>query len=189
MGTVEISKTKKGQKVQIDGDPFLIAEWQFVKPGKGQAVYTLKLKNLLKNTVVERKFRSGDTVEEADVSETNVQFLYQQGDEFVFMDQSSYEQYEMNKDQLEGAWQFLKDNMECTMMLFNNNPISLSPPNHVVLKVEYAEPTARGNTATNVTKPVTVETGAEIQAPPFVEIGDLIKVDTRTGEYVERVKE
>ncbi len=105
------------------------------------------------------------------------------------MDNQSYEQYELTKEQVNDGWKYLKEGMICSMMLFNGRPISVSPPNHVVLKVEYAEPGARGNTATNVTKPCKVETGAEIPCPSFVETGDLIRIDTRTGEYIERVKE
>jgi elongation factor P len=105
------------------------------------------------------------------------------------MDNNSYEQYELSMDQVDDAWKYLKEGMNCQMVLFNNNPISLTPPNHVVLKIEYCEPAVRGNTATGVTKPVKVETGAEFLCPAFVEIGDLIKIDTRTGEYLERSKE
>ena len=116
-------------------------------------------------------------------------FVQRQADAFVFMDNQSYEQYELSREQVDDAWKYLKEGMVCSMLLFNNNPIGMTPPNHVVLKVEYCEPGAKGNTATNVTKPVKVETDAEIQCPSFVEIGDVIRVDTRTGAYVERVRE
>jgi elongation factor P len=105
------------------------------------------------------------------------------------MDNASYEQYELTSEQVDDAWRYLKEAMLCSMLLFNNRPIALTPPNHVVLRVEYCEPGARGNTATNVTKPCKVDTGAEFNCPAFVEMGDLIRIDTRTGEYVERVKE
>ena len=108
---------------------------------------------------------------------------------FVFMDNNTYEQYELTAAQVDDAWKYLKEGMVCSMLLFNNNPISVTPPNHVVLRVEYGEPAVRGNTATNLTKPVKLETGAEIIVPAFVEMGDMIKIDTRTGEYLERVKE
>lgn len=188
MATYNTSDFRKGLKVQLDGDPYLMIECNFVKPGKGQALYKCKLRNLLRNTVIDRTYKSGDSLEEADVTEIDAQFLYSQGDQFVFMDNASYEQYELTKDQVADAWQFIKEGMTCAMVLFNNSPISVTPPNHVILKIEYCEPGAKGNTATNVSKPVKLETGAEIACPAFVEIGDLIKVDTRTGEYIERVK-
>jgi len=183
------SQFKKGLKVQLDGDPYLMIECNFVKPGKGQALYKCKLRNLLRGTVLDRTYKSGDSIEAADIEEISAQYLYRQGDTFVFMDNTTYEQYELSAAQVDEAWKYLKEAMICSMMLFNGQPISVSPPNHVVLRVEYCEPGARGNTATNVTKPCKVETGAEIPCPAFVEIGDLIRVDTRTGEYIERVKE
>jgi elongation factor P len=111
------------------------------------------------------------------------------GDKYVFMDNESFEQYEIAPEQMDDAWKFLKEAMICQVTLFNNNPIVVAPPNHVVLLVEYAEPAVRGNTATNLTKPVKVETGAEFLVPAFVEQGEMIRIDTRTGEYVERVRE
>ena len=183
------SDFKKGLKVQIDGEPYKMFECNFVKPGKGNAFYKCKMRNLIRGTILERTYKGGDSLEAADIEETDVQYLYRQGDTFVFMDNKSYEQYELSVDQIDDAWKYLKEGMECSMLLFNGNSIGLTPPNHVVLKVEYCEPGAKGNTATNVTKPCKVETGAEIQCPSFVEIGDLIRVDTRTSDYLERVKE
>ncbi len=189
MASYNTSEFKKGLKVQLDGDPYLMIECNFVKPGKGQALYKCKLRNLLRGTVIDRTYKSGDSIEAADIEEVTAQFLYRQGDTFVFMDNNTYEQYELSAQQVDEAWKYLKEAMVCSMLLFNGQPISVSPPNHVVLRVEYTEPGVRGNTATNVTKPCRVETGAEILCPAFVEIGDLIRVDTRTGEYIERVKE
>ena len=189
MATHNTSQFRKGLKVQMDGDPYLMIECNFVKPGKGQALYKCKLRHLIRNTVIDRTYKSGDSLEGADVEEIEAQYLYRQADTFVFMDNKSYEQYELSNEQVDDAWRYLKEGMVCSMLLFNNNPIGITPPNHVVLKVEYCEPGAKGNTATNVTKPVKVETGAEFDCPSFVEMGDLIKVDTRTGEYIERVKE
>jgi elongation factor P len=183
------SDFRKGLKVQLSGEPYLMIECNFVKPGKGQALYKCKLKNLIKQTVIDRTYKSGDSIEAADVTETEMQYLYRQGDTFVFMDTATFEQYELSAEQVGDGWKYMKDGTMCQMVLFDGNPITVTPPNHVVLKVEYCEPGAKGNTATNVTKPVQVETGAEIQCPAFVEMGELIKVDTRTGEYVERVKE
>jgi elongation factor P len=189
VSTYNTSEFKKGLKVQIDGDPYIMIECNFVKPGKGNALYKCRLRNLLRGTVLDRTYKGGDTLEGADISEISAQFLYRQGDQFVFMNQTTFDQYELTKEQVDEAWKYIKEGMICSMMLYNDNPISVAAPNHVVLKVEYAEPAVRGNTATNLTKPVKVETGADIIVPSFVETGDLIRVDTRTGEYLERAKE
>jgi elongation factor P len=182
------SEFKKGLKVQIDGDPYIMIECNFVKPGKGQALYKCKLRNLLRNTVLDRTYKSGDSLDAADIATIEAQYLYKQGEAFVFMDNANYEQYELSKEQVDDAWKWIKEGTVCSMLLYNGNPISMEPPNHMVLKVEYAEPAMRGNTATNLTKPVKLETGADVIVPAFIEQGDLIKVDTRTGEYLERVK-
>jgi len=187
VGTYKTSDFRKGLKVQIDGEPYLMIEMNFVKPGKGNALYKCKLRNLLRGTVLDRTYKGGDSLESADVEEIAVQYLYRQLDTFVFMDNKTYEQYELNAEQVDDNWKYLKEGMACSMLLFNGNPITMSPPNHVELKVEYCEPGAKGDTATNVTKPVKVETGAEIICPSFINMGNVIKVDTRTGEYVERV--
>jgi len=183
------SQFRKGLKVQLDGDPYLMIECNFVKPGKGQALYKCKLRNLVRNTVLDRTYKSGDSIEAADIEEIAAQYLYHQGDHFVFMDNQSYEQYELGQEQVDDGWRYLKEGTVCSMLLFDGKPIGVTPPNHVVLKVEYCEPGARGNTATNVSKPCKVETGAEFDCPAFVNMGDLIKIDTRTGQYIERVKE
>ena len=188
MATYKTSDFRKGLKVQIDGEPYLMVEMNFVKPGKGNAFYKCKLRNLIRGTTLSRTYKGGDSLEAADVEEIDSQFLYRQGDTFVFMDSENYEQYELSADQVDDAWKYLKDGMTCSMVLFNGNPITLSPPNHVELKVEYCEPGAKGDTATNVSKPVKVETGGEFLAPMFINIGDIIKIDTRTGDYVERVR-
>jgi len=183
------SQFRKGLKVQIDGDPYLMFECNFVKPGKGQAMYKCKLRNLIRNTVLDRTWKSGDSIEAADIEEIESQYLYRQGETYVFMDNSTYEQYELGAELVDDAWKYLKEGMVCSMLLFDNNPIGITPPNHVVLEVTYCEPGAKGNTATNVTKPAKVDTDAEFDVPSFVDIGDKIKIDTRTGEYIERVKE
>jgi elongation factor P len=183
------SDFRKGLKIQIDGDPYLMVECNFVKPGKGQALYKCRMKNLIRGTTLDRTYKSGDSLEAADITEIEAQYLYRQGEKWVFMDTTSFEQYELDANQVDDAWKYLKDGMMCQVLLFNDTPISLTPPNHVILNIEYCEPAVRGNTATGVTKPVKVETGAEILCPAFIEMGDVIKVDTRTGEYVERVKE
>jgi len=186
--TYNTSQFKKGIKVEIDGDPYKMIECNFVKPGKGNALYKCRLRNLVRGNVLDRTYRGGETLESADVEETGCQYSYRSGDTFVFMDSKTFEQYELTLEQMDGAENFLLEGMECQMTLFNGNPITMSPPNQVELKVTYCEPSAKGDTATNVTKPVTLETGAEIQGPAFINTDDVIRVDTRTGEYVERVK-
>ena len=130
-------------KVQIDGEPYLVIESNFRKPGKGNAIYTLRMKNLVRGTVLERNYKGGESIEAADVEETEGQFLYRQGENYVFMDTTNYEQYELSSEQLGDAWKYLKDGTLCQMILFESNPITITPPNHVVLKVEYCEPGAK----------------------------------------------
>ena len=188
MTTYNTSDFRKGLKIQIDGVPYLMVEMNFRKPGKGNALYECKMKNLIRGTMLDRTYRAGQTLEAADIAEFDAQFLYRQGESFVFMDNDDYEQYELTAEQVGDDWKFLKEGMDCTLMVWDNKPIGVTPPNHVILKVEYAEPAARGNTATNVQKPVKLETGGEIGAPAFVNIGDYLRIDTRTGEYIERAK-
>jgi elongation factor P len=187
VGTYKTNDFRKGLKVQIDGEPYLMIEMNFVKPGKGNALYKCKLRNLLRGTVLDRTYKGGDELESADVEEIDVQFLYKQVDGFVFMHSTTFEQYELTKEQVDDAWKYLKDGMICTIMLFNGVPISMTPPIHVELLVTQCDPGAKGDTATNVTKPATVETGGEFTVPGFIKEGNVIKIDTRTGEYVERV--
>ncbi|MCA9235068.1 MAG: elongation factor P [Planctomycetales bacterium] len=189
MGTYSTNEFKKGLKIQIDGVPYQMVEMNFRKPGKGTALYECKLRNLLRGTMVDRTYRAGQTLESADVSEFTAQYLYRAGENFVFMNNNDYEQYELTEEQVGDCARFLKENMDCQLMVYNNLPIAVAAPNHVVLKVTYCEPGAKGNTATNVTKPVTLETGAEILAPAFINQDDWLRVDTRTGEYIERTKD
>ena len=187
MATYKTSEFRKGLKVEIDGEPYVMIEMNFVKPGKGNAFYKCKLRNLFRNTVLDRTYKGGDSLESADVEEVNAQYLYRQGDTFVFMDTGSYEQYELSAEQIDDTWKYLKESISCDMLLYNGNPVAVTPPNHIELEVVECEPGAKGDTATNVTKPAKVETGAEFQVPIFIKQGNVIKVDTRTGDYVERV--
>lgn len=187
MGTYKTSDFRKGLKVQIDGEPYLMVEMNFVKPGKGNALYKCRLRNLVRNTILDRTYKGGDELESADIEEIDTQFLYRQGEAFIFMDNTTFEQYELTAEQVGDNWKYLKDGMICTMMLFNGQPLIMSPPNHVEMKVIECEPGAKGDTATNVTKPAKVETGGEFIVPGFIKEGNVIKIDTRTGEYVERV--
>ena len=188
MGTYKPSEFKKGLKVQIDGEPYSIVEFEFRKPGKGNALYICKMRNLVRGTTLARTNKANDSLESADVVETHVTFSYKQGDTYVFMHKVTYENYELSKEAIDDNWKYLIDGLECSVYLFNGQPVTLTPPNHVVMTVEFCEPGAKGDTATNVTKPVKVETGAEFIAPAFINEGDKIKIDTRTGEYIGRVK-
>jgi elongation factor P len=183
----DTSDIRKGLKVLMDGNPFTVIEFQFIKPGKGAAFTRTKFKNLLTGAVVERNIRSGEKLEPANVEEKDMQFLYKEGDELVFMDQSSFEQVSVQKDMVGDNWDLLKDSLPCTVLFFNERPVDISLPTFVQLEVTASEPGVRGDTSGNVTKPATVETGAEIQVPLFIRVGDMIKIDTRTHEYVERV--
>ncbi|MEX0820427.1 MAG: elongation factor P [Pirellulaceae bacterium] len=187
MATYKTSEFKKGLKVQIDGEPHAMIEMNFRKPGKGAALYECKLRHLIRNTIISKTYRGGETLESADVEEIDAQFLYRQADTFVFMDNKTYEQYELTAEQIEDNWKYLKEGLPCSILLYNNNPIAMTPPNHVELLVTECEPGAKGDTATNVTKPAKVETGGEFAVPIFIKQGNVIKIDTRTGGYVERV--
>jgi len=187
VATYNTSDFRKGLKVQIDGEPYLIIEMNFVKPGKGNAMYKCKMKNLIRGTNLDRTYKGGDSLESADVETTQVQFLYRQAEDYVFMDGTTFEQYEVPGDVAGDIWKYLKDGMECTMTLYNGRAIVIEPPPHVALEVIECAPGTKGDTATNVTKPAKVETGAEFSVPGFIKEGNVIKVDTRSGDYVERV--
>ena len=182
------SDLRKGLKIEIDGDPYLVVDFQFAKPGKGQALYRTKLRNMLNGNQFERTFRSNDKFEKPDLSERNMQFLYSQGDEFHFMDLSNYEQLAISAEQMGDAVNFLIDNMEVQVLLYNERPIGVTLPNFVNLTVTRADPWVKGDTSGSDTKPVTVETGYVLQVPPFIEEGEMIQIDTRTGSYMTRVK-
>lgn len=183
------SDLRKGLKMQIDKEPYVVIDFQFSKPGKGQALYRCKLKNMISGVIVDRTFRSVDTFEPADLEERRMQYLYNQDDEFFFMDLNNYEQSPLKADQVGDAKNFLIDNLEVDVLLFNGNPIGLTLPNFVNLEVTKADPWAKGDSVSGDSKPVTVETDYTLRVPPFVEEGTKITVDTRTGEYVTRVKE
>ncbi len=173
----------------LDGDPCAIIENEFVKPGKGQAFNRVRIRNLKSGRVIERTFKSGDSVEAADVHETEMQYLYSDGEFWHFMDPGTYEQVAAGAAALGDSVKWLKEQDVCQITLWNGSPISITPPNHVHLKVKETEPGVRGDTSSGGNKPATLETGATIRVPLFVEIDDLLKVDTRTGEYISRVKD
>jgi elongation factor P len=183
----DTSDIRKGLKVLMDGNPFTVIEFQFVKPGKGAAFTRTKFKNLLNGSVVERNIRSGEKLEPANVEEKAMQFLYKEADDLVFMDEKTFEQVSVRADMVGEAVDLMKDNMPCQVLFFNERPVDVSLPTFVQLEVTASEPGVRGDTSGNVTKPATVDTGATIAVPLFIRVGDIIKVDTRTHAYVERI--
>lgn len=179
---------RKGLKFMYEGAPYVVVEAQFVKPGKGAAFTRTKMKNILTGRVVEHNFRGNENLEAADVEDREMSFVYKEGDDFVFMDKQSYEQIHINKDIVDDNWQWMKDNLDCQVTFYNGRPISVTPPTFVELKILESEPGVRGDTANNVTKPAKLETGATVGVPLFVNAGETIRIDTRSGEYMERVK-
>lgn len=188
MATYNTSEFKGGLKLMIDGDPCSIIENEFVKPGKGQAFSRVKLRNLKSGRVVERTYKSGDSVEAADVMEMNLQYLYNDGESWHFMDEASFEQHAAGAEAVGDAAQWLKEQDVCTITLWNGSPIAVTPPNFVTLEITETDPGVRGDTASGATKPAQVETGATVKVPLFVEEGERVKIDTRTGEYISRAK-
>ncbi len=189
MATFSTSEFKSGLKLMLDGEPCSIIENEFVKPGKGQAFNRVKFRNLKTGRVIERTFKSGETAEAADIMETDMEYLYNDGEFFHFMVADTYEQYAASQAAVGDAVKWLKGQEKCVVMLWNNDPIAVTPPNFVVLEVVETEPGVRGDTSSGGSKSATLETGASLRVPLFVNIGDLIKVDTRTGEYLSRAKE
>ncbi len=183
------SDLRKGLKVQIEGNPFVIEDFQFSKPGKGQALYRCKMRNMISGNQLVKTYRSNDKFEKPALEERKMQFLYSQGEEYHFMDTENYDQLFITEEQLSDNVNYLVDNMELEVLFFEDKPIDVSLPIFVNLEVTKADPWAKGDTSGNDTKPVTVETGYQLQVPPFVEQGDKIQIDTRTGQYVTRVKE
>jgi len=185
---LDTSDPKKGVKIEIDGAPYLVTEFEFVKPGKGQGLYRCRLRNLLDGSTTERTFRSGDKLESADVSERQLQYLYREGDRYYFMDTETYDQLFISADQVGDARDFLTENLVVAVAFFGNKPIGITLPKFIDVVVTRSGAGFKGDTVSNVTKPVTIETGATIQVPLFIAEGEKIRIDTRTGAYVERVK-
>ncbi len=189
MASYSTNQFKPGLKIMLDGDPYNIVENEMVKPGKGQAFNRVKVRNLMTGRTVERTFKSGDSVEGADVVDMEMQFLYSDGEAWHFMNPTSFEQLQTGARVMGDAAQWLKGQEMCSVTLFNGEPIAVTPPNFVVLRITQTDPGIRGDTATGGTKPATMETGAVVRVPLFIEEGSLLKIDTRTGEYVSRAKE
>jgi elongation factor P len=183
----DTSDIRKGLKIIIDAQPYAVVEFQFVKPGKGQAFTRTRLKHMKTGAVIDRTFKSGEKLEPADVEQRTMTFIYPESDAFVFMDQSSGDQVSISEERLADGKQFLIDGLAVEVVFFKGEPIDVTLPPHVVIQVTQSDPGVRGDTASNVTKPATLSTGAVVQVPLFINEGEWIKVDTRTGEYMERV--
>ena len=184
----ETSDIRKGLKITMDGQPYTIVESQFVKPGKGQAFTRTKMKNLITGAVLEKTYKTGERLEPADVEERQMQYLYPEGDSWVFMDTQTYDQMQLGPDEMAGNEGYLMDGMEVDILLWSGRAIGITPPTFVEQTVTWTEPGFKGDTTSNITKPAKTETGLEVSVPPFVDVGQKIKIDTRTGAYVERVK-
>ena len=188
MASYSTNEFRSGLKIMLDGDPCAIIENEFVKPGKGQAFNRVKIRNLKTGRVLDKTFKSGDSVDAADVVDTEMQYLYSDGEFWHFMDPQSYEQQAADANAVGDARQWLRAQDNCEVTLYNGSPIGVTPPNFVELEISDTDPGLKGDTAQGGTKPATLETGAVVKVPLFLEIGELVKVDTRSGEYMSRVK-
>ncbi len=184
---MQTTDIRKGIKIQIDGVPFAVVEHQFVKPGKGQAFTRARIKNLQTGAVIERTWKSGESVELADVENRKMTYSWDEGDSLVFMDTSTGDQVNLMKDKVGDEVRFLSEGLDCDLTIFNGIPIGMDLPASVVLQITASEPGIKGDTASGATKPATLSTGALVNVPLFIKEGEWVKVDTRTGEYLERV--
>lgn len=189
MANINTSDFKKGIKVLVDGEPYDMVGLEFVKPGKGQALYRTRLKNLIKGTYLDKTYKSGDGLEEADVRKTDGVYSYRDANGYVFMDNETFEQHSLPLESAAESLRYIKEGSLCQLLYWNDRLIDFTPPQHVTLEITYTEPAVRGNTSSNVTKAATVETGAEIQVPAFVASGEKVRIDAITGEYIERVRD
>jgi elongation factor P len=184
---MQTTDIRKGLKIQIDGVPYAVVEHQFVKPGKGQSFTRCRIKNLMTGNVIERTWKSGESVELADVETRKLTFSWDEGDSLVFMDTSTGDQLHVMKDKVGDETRFLSEGLDCEVTIFNGNAIGIDLPASVVLQITASEPGIKGDTASGATKPATLSTGATVNVPLFVKEGEWVKVDTRTGDYLERV--
>ena len=188
MANYSTNEFRGGLRIMIDGDPCVIVENEFVKPGKGQAFNRVKIRNLKTGKTIDKTFKSGDSVESANVMETEMQYLYTDGEFWHFMVQDTFDQYVADNKAIGEAKQWLKEQDVCQITLWNNTPLLVAPPNFVDLEIIETDPGVRGDTASGGVKPAILSTGAVVRVPLFVEQGEVIKVDTRSGDYVSRVK-
>jgi elongation factor P len=179
---------KKGLKIELDGAPYVIVDFLHVKPGKGGAFVRTKIKNLMTGKVLDQTFRSGEKVKRPDLVEREMQFLYREGDNFTMMDNENYEQLALTAEQLGDSVLFLIENLDVKVLFFNQQPVAIELPTFVELAVAQTEPGLKGDTASGGSKPATLESGAVLQVPLFINEGDRVKVDTRSGDYIERAK-
>lgn len=179
---------RKGLKIEFNGEPYVIVDFQHVKPGKGGAFVRTRLKNLITGNVIDHNFRAGEKVPIPELEEKEMQYLYSESDEYYFMDTNTYEQIMLTKDQLGDAVGYLQEQILVKVLYFKGKPIGVEVPTFVELKVVDTEPGIRGDTVSGGSKPAVLETGKVVQVPLFINVGDIIKIDTRTGSYVERVK-
>jgi elongation factor P len=184
---IDTSQFKNGVKIELDGSPFVMIYFQHVKPGKGGAFVRTKVKNLLTGKVLDRTFRSGEKVGEADVEDRTMQYLYNEGENLIFMDSESYDQIPIADEVIGEAKKFLKENTEVEVLFWKSKPVNIELPPFIEAVVEKSDPGLKGDTSSGATKPATLETGAVIQVPLFIKEGETVRVDTRTGEYCERV--
>lgn len=184
----ETSDIRKGLKIQLEGVPYSVVDCQFVKPGKGVAFTRTKLKNMMTGAVIERTYRSGEKFEPANLEEREMQFIYVENNMYVFMDSTTYDQMQLSEEQLGDNKYFLKDGIMVDVLLFDQKPIGVTPPNFVELKVISTEPGFKGDTSSGGTKSATLETGLEVNVPLFINEGEILRIDTRTSSYTERAK-
>ena len=185
---IATNQFRRGCKIELDGQPYLMTEFQHVKPGKGGAFVRTKLKNMITGAVLEKTFRAGEKVAVPDLEEKKMQYLYETDGQFYFMDSVTYEQMFFSEEDLGGSRDLLKENMVCSVLFYRGNPVGVDIPMFIELAVAETEPGVRGDTASGGSKPARMETGAVIQVPLFVTEGDIIKIDTRTRDYLERVR-
>ena len=178
---------RNGTTFELDGSVFKVVEFQHVKPGKGAAFVRVKMKNVITGSVLERTFNPSEKLQGAEIEKRDMQYLYSDGDLYYFMDNATYDQLPLNKEQIGDALKYIKENMNVTMLSFKGKVFAVEPPMFVELEVTYTEPGFSGNTTTTSGKPATLENGLEISVPLFVNIGDVIRIDTRTGQYMERL--
>ncbi|KEA64411.1 Translation elongation factor P [Marinobacterium lacunae] len=186
MATYSSNQLKNGLKVMIDGDPCAMVDVEFVKPGKGQAFTRVRLRNLLTGRIWERTFKSNESVESADVMDRDMEYLYNDGEMWHFMEPNTFEQFAADKSAVGEADKWLKEQDKCMVTLWNDNPIAVTPANFVELEVVETDPGLKGDTAQGGSKPATLSTGAVVRVPLFIEQGEVLRIDTRTGEYVSR---
>lgn len=188
MATISTAEFRNGAKLELDGEPYTIVDFQHVKPGKGGAFVRTRLKSLKGGKVIDRTFRSGEKVEVPDLTHTVMQYLYNQGDDYVFMDTTTFDQVTLTQDQLGEARDFMLENIEVKVLFHRGEPIDVEIPNFLDLTIVETDPGVRGDTATGGAKPATLETGAVVKVPLYLEVGERIRVDTRTRTYIERAR-